>query len=109
MRYCITHDGVVINGKFEKQVSVSKLSPEIHAVNFDSETNQGTIEYRQGVTRSVQVRDFPAEDAAYRAAIKNNKKLDQLQPIYTTKQVQREPREISSEEFERILKQLTDA
>ena len=109
MKYCITQDGASIDGKVSKELKVSKLPAEIYAVNFNTESGTGHIEFKEGVTRNIQVRDFPAEDAAYRAAIKNNKKLDTLQPLYTSKAVQREPQEIGNEEFQKILQQLTDA
>lgn len=110
MKVCITQGGVSVNGKLQKDVDLSSLSPDIHAANLDTAANRGVIEFKEGVTRNVQVRDFAAEDEAYRFALKNNKPLDKLQPQYKALAVQREPQEISDlGQFKEILRQLQDA
>lgn len=62
------NDGVVgVDGVF-RQVDLSEIAGEIHAIQFDTTSGRGVIEYDESVGEDVQQRDNQAEDAAWAAA-----------------------------------------
>lgn len=64
------NDGVVgVDGVFRK-VDLSEIAGEIHAIQFDTDSGRGVVEFDKGVGAEVMVRDNLAEDAAWEAARK---------------------------------------
>lgn len=105
MKIYISHEGMTVEqqlppeaGKktpkvkhINKKVDVDDLPAHIRALSFDTVTGKGHIEYAEGVTYNVEVRDFALEQQEYQEALLNNKPLDKLVPRYTSKAIQKEP------------------
>lgn len=90
---------VGVDGTFSC-VSLEGLDPAIESVQFDTELNEGLVEYLPTATRPITVRDFVLEDREYRDALANNKDIRKLEPRYKSIQVQRAAEAITSFNYE---------
>jgi hypothetical protein len=70
----IRPDNMVVVDGVGREVDLSDLDPAIHAIQFDSSTDKGEIEYVPETTELVEERDLEAEREATRTARKQNKR-----------------------------------
>lgn len=82
-------DGLVgVDGVFRK-VDLATLDPAIRALQFDTVTASGHLEFHAEATIDVRVRDADAEAAALELAGKDPLKQAALVPLYKTVQARR--------------------
>lgn len=91
----IKSDGVVAVDRVARKVDLSALPAGIAAVQFDTVSGEGTVEYDHTATVGVQVRDFDAEAMAEAEAGNDREKQQKLQPIYRTVQAPRPPSRVT--------------
>ena len=75
-----------------REVDLTALDPRIRVITFNTVRGYGVVEYDEGATEQVEVRDLEAERLATQEAISLNKKVP-TEPLYTTQTIIMEPRQ----------------